>query len=115
VIGLIRRHRRKQRNHMSEKKPGPMSTDRQRALCPVCGKASYSPTGEHPQCALARADAVSRADRKAAEVETKKPVVRKSWVKTCPKCKRETPARRFVCDCGHQFTPIPARPAKSAC
>jgi hypothetical protein len=25
--------------------------------CPVCGKASYSRWGTHPQCALSRADA----------------------------------------------------------
>jgi len=30
-------------------------------LCPICGKPSYSLAGEHPQCAIARCDAVTRA------------------------------------------------------
>jgi hypothetical protein len=46
------------------KKPGPLNPVRPRRLCPVCGKVSYSPAGEHPQCALTRADAAERANPK---------------------------------------------------
>jgi hypothetical protein len=52
---------------------------------------------------VARADAIARADRKAASVEIAEPP-RKPWAKPCPKCKRQIPARRIVCDCGHKFS-----------
>jgi hypothetical protein len=85
-----------------------------RAICPVCGKASYSRTGTHPQCAVAHADAISRAARKAAEPKSDKSPARKSWSKTCPKCNCQIPARRFACECGHQFGPVPAGADKQA-
>lgn len=88
---------------MSEKKPSVLQLIPPRGVCPVCGKPSYSQTGTHPQCALARADAVSRADRKLAEADVNKPASRKSWTKKCRKCQREVPARRAVCDCGQRF------------
>jgi endogenous inhibitor of DNA gyrase (YacG/DUF329 family) len=94
-------------NTMSEKKPIIAPATAARNNCPVCGKPSYSATGTHPQCAVARADSVSRAARKAAGVEVVKPP-RKSWSKPCPKCKREVPARRLDCDCGHKFAAAPA-------
>jgi hypothetical protein len=93
---------------MSEKKPVPIPVTRSQRLCPVCGKASYSSTGTHPQCSLARADAISKAARKSAGLDDKKKSpVRKSWSKPCPKCRRELPARRIVCDCGHTFSNPP--------
>lgn len=55
---------------MSEKKPELLYYPRQQRLCPVCGKASYSRSGEHPQCAVARADAVFKA-RQAARAQRK--------------------------------------------
>ena len=67
---------------MSERKPVPVQVTPTRALCPVCGKASYSLTGVHPQCVVARADAISRAARKAAGQEVKKQPGRKAWSKT---------------------------------
>lgn len=88
---------------MSEKKPIVVRAVPLRGACPVCGKTSYSPTGMHPQCAMARADADARAIRKAAGIEVRKVPSKKSWCKPCPKCKRQIPARRVVCDCGHQF------------
>ena len=91
---------------MSEKKPVVFRPSSTPGNCPVCGKPSYSATGTHPQCALARADALSREDRKAAGIAIEK-VKRKSWSKPCPKCKRQIPARRVVCDCGHNFAPVP--------
>ena len=91
---------------MSEKRIAVASSISTRGLCPVCGKASYSMTGTHPQCAVARADSNARAARKAAGIEvTKAP--RKSWFKPCPKCKHQVPARRIVCDCGHKFAAMP--------
>lgn len=91
---------------MSEKKPVIVPAIAPRRVCPVCGKASYSRTGTHPQCALARADAVSNQARKAANVPLDE-APRKLWSKPCPKCKRQIHARRIVCDCGHNFGSVP--------
>lgn len=87
---------------MSEKKPNALRAVGAPGLCPVCGKASYSQTGTHPQCALARFDAADKAQRKASADVAVRPD-RKSWFKTCPKCTRQIPARRAVCECGHSF------------
>ncbi len=92
---------------MSERKPALVPTILPRGLCPVCHKPSYSLTGTHPQCAVARADAISRAARKADPSTVSKAASRKPWSKPCPQCKREIPARRVVCDCGHNFAPGP--------
>jgi len=92
-------------NAVSEKKPVVAQIIPKRGLCPVCGKASYSSTGTHPQCAVAHADALSRDARKAAGIEVSKEL-RKSWSKPCPKCKHQIPARRIVCDCGHKFESV---------
>jgi hypothetical protein len=91
---------------MSEKKPIILRMPPSRENCPVCGKPSYSSTGTHPQCALVRADELSRDDRKKSAAAAAK-VKRKSWSKPCPKCKSEIPARRMVCDCGHSFSRPP--------
>jgi hypothetical protein len=91
---------------MSEKKPLVVRVAPLQRLCPVCGKASYSRTGTHPQCSVARADSISREARKAAGIEISKEP-RKLWSKPCPKCKRQIPARRIVCDCGHNFGAVP--------
>ena len=88
---------------MSEKKPTPVFTTNSRAVCPVCGKPSYSASGTHPQCSVARADANSKAALKAAVVGVAAKAARGSGSKQCPKCKRHSVARRVVCDCGHQF------------
>jgi hypothetical protein len=48
---------------VSEKKPEiyfPVA----RKFCPVCGKVSYSLSGEHPQCALTRSDTALKAKLK---------------------------------------------------
>jgi hypothetical protein len=90
---------------VSTKKPLPVVFEPVRQRCPICGKPSYSRTGTHPQCSVARADAIARAAQRAsgAVAEPKKP--RQQWSKTCPKCGRQIPSRRFVCDCGHTFEP----------
>ena len=55
---------------MSEKKPTPILAERNDKICPVCGKASYSQNGVHPQCAMFQADAPRRT-RLAAEKKAK--------------------------------------------
>lgn len=49
---------------MSDKKPVPIYFPVVRKACPICGKASYSLCGEHPQCSISRADIALRARRK---------------------------------------------------
>ena len=87
---------------MNNKKPEPIYEAPTRSCCPVCGKPSYSLGGTHPQCSEARADAKSRATRKANSAAAKRPA-KVAWSKPCPKCKQQVPARRFICDCGHHF------------
>jgi len=53
---------------MSEKKPIPAVAGPTPRVCPVCGKASYSRSGIHPQCAATQADK-SRRQRLAAAKE----------------------------------------------
>ncbi len=74
-------------------------------VCPVCGTASYSLGGVHPQCAVEQADEPRilklRAAR-AAEPKIETPA-RQSWQKRCPKCGLESHVSRKVCKCGHAF------------
>ena len=101
---------------MNVKKPGPLEAAILRNLCPVCGKASYSRGGTHPQCAVARADADVRAKRLAAGIVVPRSAARTQWMKSCPQCKRQMASRRYVCDCGHMFGPaaLVALPGKLA-
>jgi hypothetical protein len=76
-----------------------------RKLCPICGKASYSAGGIHPQCAIEQADAPRLVELRAARVaepKTKKPD-RQTWKKRCPKCDAQVHVRREACECGHKF------------
>ena len=76
-----------------------------RKLCPICGKASYSVGGVHPQCAIEQADAPRLVQLRAARVaepKTKKPD-RQTWKKRCPKCDAQVHVRREACECGHKF------------
>ena len=76
-----------------------------RNLCPICGKATYSAGGIHPQCAMQQADEprlVRLRAAKSVEIKTKKPV-QQSWKKKCPKCGTQVPARLEVCKCGLKF------------
>ena len=75
-------------------------------LCPICGKASYSVGGIHPQCSMQKADEPRLAKLKATkntETKVKKPV-RQSWKKKCPQCGTEIHVRLQECACGHKFT-----------
>ena len=49
---------------VSEKKPEIVYFPAVRKFCAVCGKVSYSLSGEHPQCALKRADLAGKAKQK---------------------------------------------------
>lgn len=74
-------------------------------VCPICGQASYSVGGIHPQCAMQQADEprmIGVRAAKIAEAKIKKPV-RQTWKKKCPQCGTELHARREACECGHRF------------
>jgi hypothetical protein len=71
-------------------------------LCPVCGKASYSASGIHPQCNVTRNDKVRTKSLKS-KAAPKPKTAATPWLKRCPKCSRQVAARRHTCDCGHQF------------
>ncbi len=90
---------------MSIIKPVVMVPQAAKNLCPICGKASYSRGGVHPQCSMQLADE-PRMDRlreaKKLEVKTEKPKPR-AWKMKCPKCGIQLHVRREVCDCGHKF------------
>jgi len=53
----------------THKKPVPLPIDKAppRPRCPVCGMATYSRSGTHPQCMQASHDRLARAANKAAE------------------------------------------------
>jgi hypothetical protein len=78
-------------------------------LCPVCGAASYSREGIHPQCAEQRADAPRmehvRAARKIAARKAKpaNPLSISYWNKRCPRCQAVLHVRKTTCACGYQF------------
>ena len=77
-----------------------------RNLCPICGKATYSLGGIHPQCAMQQADEpriVRLRAAKTAEAKIKKPAPR-VWKKKCPKCNTQSHVRRGVCQCGYKFS-----------
>jgi hypothetical protein len=90
---------------MNHTKPKPVG--RVMPSCPVCGKASYSRDGIHPQCASQRADDAVRAAQKKAEPKAKATNVteqpRRQWMKLCVRCQRQVPARSAVCECGFCF------------
>lgn len=76
--------------------------------CPVCGHATYSRSGIHPQCAVAQADRPRQEqlieDRKTKAATPKTKVEkRKSWTKRCPKCNADVHVRIKVCKCGNEF------------
>jgi hypothetical protein len=83
----------------------PKTVEPVRPVCPVCGKTAYSQGGIHPQCAVTQADKVAREKRSASLGVETKPQSRKQWTKRCPRCRRDVAARRFTCDCGHNFQP----------
>jgi hypothetical protein len=76
-----------------------------RKACPICGNATYSVGGIHPQCAIEQADTPRLVKLRATRVvdpKTKK-AARQSWKKRCPKCNTVLHVRREACECGHAF------------
>jgi hypothetical protein len=66
-----------ERRAVSEKKPTVIYFPAVRNFCPVCGKVSYSRSGEHPQCAVARSDAAYKAKQKKRLERTRGSVAQK--------------------------------------
>jgi hypothetical protein len=58
---------------VSEKKPALICFPAVPKFCPICGKISYSLSGEHPQCSLKRGDAAFLAKQKKRS-ERKQPL-----------------------------------------
>ena len=90
---------------MSILKPVPIVPQAIKNLCPICGKASYSRDGIHPQCALQRADEPRNVKNRAAKKkEAKVPTPQQRlWSKKCPDCGIQVHVRLLECSCGHQF------------
>ena len=76
-------------------KPVPIVPQPIKNLCPICGKASYSRDGIHPQCALQRADEPRNVKNRAAQKRTSRSRRRAS---DCGA--RSAPAAGFKCTCG---------------
>lgn len=91
---------------MSILKPVPVLPQPINKICPVCGKASYSRDGIHPQCSLNHADAVRYAqvrEKRKAEPKVEKPKA-STFTKRCPMCDTRMHVRVGRCACGHDFT-----------
>ena len=87
----------------------PLQAPAQRQRCPVCGEASYSRAGIHPQCAQRQADA-KRMARCRSRAKAKRPAAKptavatlKAWHKLCPRCRTQIHIRKSRCACGHDF------------
>jgi hypothetical protein len=61
---------------VSEKKPAIIYFPAVRKFCPVCGIVSYSLSGEHPQCAVRRSDAIFKAKQKKRDDRRRKTLTR---------------------------------------
>jgi predicted RNA-binding Zn-ribbon protein involved in translation (DUF1610 family) len=101
-------------NLMSSEKSVVVIPQAPRQLCPICGKASYSAGGVHPQCAMQKADEprlIRLKAARAAEAKLEKPAPQtksaksalQTWKKRCPKCGTQIYARQKACKCGHKF------------
>ena len=86
-------------------KPVPIVEPIVRNLCPICGKATYSRGGIHPQCAIQQADQPRQDRLRAARKKEVKIVVprERSWSKKCPECGIQVHVRLLECGCGHKF------------
>ena len=78
-------------------------------MCSVCGTASYSQFGIHPQCAQEQAD-IERVNlfklaREAdpPKIKVARPDLLQRWQKLCPKCHTRLHVRKLACGCGHRF------------
>jgi len=92
------------------RKPLPLYIAPVRKHCPICGEASYSFAGVHPQCAMKQADLLRMQRIKPSTKPVKKPASPAAaefsrWQRVCPKCRTLVHVRKKACDCGHIFTP----------
>jgi hypothetical protein len=89
------------------KKPLPLFDVQIRPMCPICGHASYSRAGIHPQCAMAAEDKVHSQRISAHRLAEPTPPVSMTTLrrheKRCPRCMAVHPLRRHKCECGHTF------------
>ena len=103
------------RQSMSEKKPQPLNPPKRHDRCPVCGEASYSLAGVHPQCSVRRADekhknGIKLVNLLANEAKSAGPVGGVTpRQKNCPECNLLQHIQKVVCGCGHTFA-ITERP-----
>jgi hypothetical protein len=91
---------------MNNNRPLPLYPTPVRAICPVCGHASYSATGVHPQCSMQKADRerMARIKPLTTDRRTAADVVELSpWQRICPRCKVIAHVRKKACTCGYQF------------
>jgi hypothetical protein len=87
-------------------KPKPLYAARDPRICPVCGHASYSVGGVHPQCAVRQADARRLEAEKQEAVRAEAvngPQRRKPLHRFCPKCHAQVHVRHQKCECGYMF------------
>jgi hypothetical protein len=92
------------------RKPIPLHQGRPPKRCPICGQASYSSQGIHPQCSARQSDSQRVSQCKAAaaaEATSQAAVALKTdmnpWQTVCPKCRVVVHIRRKVCECGHHL------------
>ncbi len=91
------------------RKPQPLYLPSIRKYCPVCGQASYSAAGIHPQCAVQQMDAKRMKQVKVPSKSPKKAssltdAETRPWHKICPKCREFVHVRKKACDCGYAFS-----------
>jgi hypothetical protein len=91
---------------MGISKPGGLNAVPERQLCPVCGKASYSRSGVHPQCEITKADSAFRVALKARIAAGEVQSERRTWAIRCPRCGFTQPCRLFVCNCGQALAVV---------
>jgi hypothetical protein len=96
---------------MDDKKSTPLAVHENKPgrVCSVCGTATYSRGGIHPQCAQAQAEA-SRIELFKAMKKVEEPKkndahrsILSPWQKLCPKCRAVLHTRKVTCECGHRF------------
>lgn len=86
-------------------RPQPLYGASARPICPVCGHASYSAAGIHPQCSMRAADLVQANRIKTLNLAKAKSAEKSpgKFEKQCPHCHRIHHIRKHECDCGHSF------------
>jgi RNA polymerase subunit RPABC4/transcription elongation factor Spt4 len=100
------------------RKTQPLLLPQTRKRCPVCDEVSYSASGIHPQCAMARADVVQTAKNKRSALrhKAKTPAIvtadLKPWHRVCPRCKALVHIRKTTCNCGKSLSRVASNGAR---